>query len=43
MDIRKYSLSQMTINEWNRLSTDYINANSENVFKNKVDRQENPT
>ena len=37
MDIRKYSFSQSTINEWNKLSTDCITASSVNMFKNKVD------
>ena len=37
LDIRKYSLSQRTINEWNKLSTGSITANSVNMFKNKVD------
>ena len=26
LDIRKYSLSQKTINEWNKLSTDRVNV-----------------
>ena len=33
----KYSFSQRTINEWNKLSTDCVNASSVNMFKNKVD------
>ena len=37
LDIRKYSFSQRTINEWNKLSTDCITASSMNMFKNKVD------
>ena len=37
LDIRKYSFSQRTINEWNNLSTDCVNASSVNMFKNKVD------
>ena len=36
LDIKKYSFSQRTINEWNKLSTDCVNASSMNVFKNKV-------
>ena len=36
-DIRKYSFSQSTINEWNKLSTDCVTASSVNMFKNKVD------
>ena len=38
LDIRKYSFSQRTIIEWNRLSTDYVNATSVNIFKNKIDK-----
>ena len=37
LDIRKYSFSQWTVNEWNKLSTDCITASSVNVFKNKLD------
>ena len=37
LDIRKYSFSQRTINEWNKLSTDFVTASSMNMFKNKVD------
>ena len=37
LDIRKYSFSQRRINEWNKLSTDCVTANSVNMFKNKVD------
>ena len=37
LDIKKYSFSQRSINEWNKLSTDYITASSVNMFKNKVD------
>ena len=37
LDIRKYSLSQRTINEWNKLATDSLTASSVNMFKNKVD------
>ena len=36
-DIRKYSFLQRTINEWNKLSTDCVNASTVNIFKNKVD------
>ena len=38
LDIGKYSFSQRTINEWNRLSTDCVNASSVNMFKNKTDK-----
>ena len=37
LDIWKYSFSQMTINEWNKLSMDCITASSVNMFKNRVD------
>ena len=37
LDIRKYSFSQRTINEWNKMSTDCVTASSVNMFKNKVD------
>ena len=36
---RKYSFSQQTINEWNKLFTDCVNANSVNMFRNKIDRR----
>ena len=35
--IRKYSFSQRTVNEWNKLSTDCITASSVNMFINKLD------
>ena len=37
LDIRKFSFSQRTVNEWNRLSTDCVGASSVNIFKNKID------
>ena len=37
LDIRKYSFTQRTINEWNKLSTDSVTASSVNMSKNKVD------
>ena len=39
LDIRKYSFSQRTVNEWNRLSADCVGASSVNIkmFKNKID------
>ena len=37
LDIRKYSFSQRTVNEWNKLFTDCITASSVNMFKNKLD------
>ena len=37
LDIRKYSFSQRTINEWNKSSTDCITSSSVNMFTNKLD------
>ena len=37
LDIRKYSFSQRTVNEWNKISTDCITASSVNMFKNRLD------
>ena len=37
LDIRRHSLSQRTVNEWNKLSTHCVTASSVNMFKNKVD------
>ena len=37
LDVRKYSFSQRTINEWNKLSTGCVTASSVNMFKNKVE------
>ena len=31
LDVRKYSFSQRTINEWNKLSTDCVHATSVNA------------
>ena len=36
-DIRKYSFSQRTVNEWNKLYTDCITASIVNMFQNKLD------
>ena len=38
LDVRKYSFSQRTINVWNNLSTDCVQASSVNMFKNKIDK-----
>ena len=38
LGIRKYSFSQKTINEWNKLFTDCVIASSVNMFINKVSR-----
>ena len=35
LDIRKFSFSQRTVNEWNRLSADCVGASSVNMFKIK--------
>ena len=32
LDIRKFSFSQRTVNEWNRLSADCVCASSVNIF-----------
>ena len=37
LDIRRFSFSQRTVNEWNRLSADCVGANSVNIFNNKID------
>ena len=37
LDIKKYSFSQRTINEWNKLSTDCVTASSVHMFKTNVD------
>ena len=38
LDVRKYSFSQRTINVWNNLSTDCVQASSFSMFKNKIDK-----
>ena len=38
LDVRKFSFSQRSINVWNKLSTDCVNASSVNVFKNRIDK-----
>ena len=37
LDIRTFSFSQRTVNEWNRLSADCVGVSSVNIFKNKID------
>ena len=32
LDIMKFSFSQRTVNEWNRLSADCVGASSVNIF-----------
>ena len=36
--MRKCAFSQRTINQWNRLPGEYVNATSINMFKNTIDR-----
>ena len=36
LDTRKFSFSQRTENEWNRLSADCVGASSVKMFKNKI-------
>ena len=38
LNVRKYSFSQRTINVWNKLPTDCVQASSVNMFKNKIDK-----
>ena len=38
LDVRKFSFSQMTINVWNKLSTECVHASSVNMFKNIKDK-----
>ena len=38
LDIRKYTFSQVTINEWNILFAHRVNASSVNIFNNKSDK-----
>ena len=37
LDFRKYSFSQRTVNEWNKLSADCVHSSSGNMFKNRID------
>ena len=37
LDVRKYSFSQRTVNEWNKLPADCVHSSSINMFKNKID------
>ena len=38
LDIKKHSFLQRVINEWNKLSNDFVNADSVNLSKNRIDR-----
>ena len=37
LNFRKYSFSQRTVNEWNKLSADFVHSSSVNMFKNRID------
>ena len=37
LDIRQFSFSLRTVNDWNILSADCVGASSVNMFKNKID------
>ena len=36
LDFRKYSFSQRTVNDRNKLSADYMQSSSFNMFKNRI-------
>ena len=36
LDSRKYSFSERTVNEWNKLLADCVHSKSVNVFKNRI-------
>ena len=38
LDVRKFSFSRRSINVWNKLSTECVDASSVNVFKNRIDK-----
>ena len=38
LDVRKFQFSQRTINVWNKLSQECVNASSVNMFKNRIDK-----
>ena len=37
LDFRKYSFSQSTVNEWNKLPSDCVHSSSVNMFENIID------
>ena len=37
LNVRKYSISQRTVNEWNKLSADRVHSSSINMFKNIIE------
>ena len=38
LDVRKFSISQCVVQEWNKLSQDVVDATSVNQFKNRLDK-----
>ena len=38
LDVRKFSFSQRTINVWNKLPAECVQASSINMFKNRIDK-----
>ena len=36
LDVRKFSFSQRTINVWNKLPAECVQASSVNMFKNRI-------
>ena len=38
LDVRKHTFSVRIINDWNSLSAEVVNAESLNIFKNKLDK-----
>ena len=36
LDMRKYSISQRVINDWNKLPNYCVNASNVNMFKNRI-------
>ena len=37
LDVRKYSFSQRTVNEWNTLLANCLDSRSINMFMNRID------
>ena len=37
LDVRKYSFSQRTVNEWNKLLADCVHSSTVNMFMNRID------
>ena len=38
LDVRTFSLSQRTVNVWNKLSEECVRSSGANMFKNKIDK-----